>query len=75
MGGINILGFGLIEGIVVYTACLIGTVFWLRASTTDVSKGFAIFFMIYSAGMICLYTLATIVVYDGIRRLADSFKT
>ena len=38
-----------IELLILYVGCLIGTIFWLRASETNVSKGFAIFFMVWSS--------------------------
>ena len=50
-----------IELFMLYVGCLIGTVFWLRASETDVSKGFAIIFMIWSSIAVISWILLAIV--------------
>jgi len=34
---------------ILFSLVLVGSIFWLRASETDVSKGFAIFFMVWSS--------------------------
>jgi hypothetical protein len=47
--------YHLFESIVIFSACLVGGVFWLRASETHVSKGFAIFFIICMAFMIIMF--------------------
>ena len=74
MGGFELFGVGLFEGIILYTCCLIGTIFWLRASKTDVSKGFAIFFMVYSAALLLTYISVGIALFVGLSRLGEALK-
>ena len=48
------------EGIkyfILFAACLVGGVFWILASETDVSKGFAIVFVIWASLAVLLWIL------------------
>ena len=74
MNGFKLFGFGLFEGIILYISCLVGTIYWLRASETDVSKGFAIFFMVYSAAMLLTYISVGIALFVGLTRIGEALK-
>ena len=45
-----------IELLLFYIGCLVGAIFWLRASETDVSKGFAITFLVISSFWLLIYS-------------------
>lgn len=47
-----------IKYFILFAACLVGAIFWLRASETGVSKGFAIFFIVWSSLAVLLWILA-----------------
>ena len=74
MNEFKLFGFSILEGIILYIGCLIGTVYWLQASETRVSKGFAIFFMAYSSAMLLTYISVGIALFIGLTRLGEALK-